>query len=112
MLPRSDGGVVDPKLIVYGTSNVRVVDLSIVPLHVSSHVRLRCPGFRTTYLRLTICFSSFLSRTQPVSTACEYLSTKFSLKRALTDFFVLFPFRRNRRNRSELYHWRLESKLL
>ncbi|KZP01248.1 GMC oxidoreductase [Calocera viscosa TUFC12733] len=37
MLPREKGGVVDPKLKVYGTSNVRVVDLSIVPLHVAAH---------------------------------------------------------------------------
>ncbi|KAM0751714.1 alcohol oxidase [Meredithblackwellia eburnea MCA 4105] len=39
MLPRADGGVVSSKLIVYGTSNLRVVDLSIVPLHVSAHVQ-------------------------------------------------------------------------
>ncbi|KAL8279232.1 hypothetical protein RQP46_008269 [Phenoliferia psychrophenolica] len=37
MLPRSDGGVVSSKLVVYGTSNVRVVDASIFPLHVSAH---------------------------------------------------------------------------
>lgn len=37
MLPRSNSGVVDSNLLVYGTSNVRVVDLSIVPLHVSTH---------------------------------------------------------------------------
>ncbi|GAA5912640.1 hypothetical protein JCM6882_004698 [Rhodosporidiobolus microsporus] len=39
LLPRSDGGVVSPSLKVYGTSNVRVVDLSIAPLHVSSHTQ-------------------------------------------------------------------------
>ena len=32
MLPRSEGGVVDNHLIVYGTRNVRVVDASIMPL--------------------------------------------------------------------------------
>lgn len=32
MLPRGDGGVVDSKLRVYGTSNVRVVDASLFPL--------------------------------------------------------------------------------
>jgi len=37
MLPRDKGGVVDPELKVYGTNNVRVVDLSIVPLHFASH---------------------------------------------------------------------------
>ncbi|GAA5974692.1 hypothetical protein JCM11641_007225 [Rhodosporidiobolus odoratus] len=37
MLPRAEGGVVDQNLIVYGTSNLRVVDLSIMPLHVSTH---------------------------------------------------------------------------
>ncbi|KIY49901.1 alcohol oxidase, partial [Fistulina hepatica ATCC 64428] len=37
MAPREEGGVVDPKLKVYGTKNIRVVDLSVVPLHISSH---------------------------------------------------------------------------
>lgn len=32
MLPREDGGVVDSKLRVYGTSNIRVVDASLFPL--------------------------------------------------------------------------------
>ncbi|KDQ20124.1 hypothetical protein BOTBODRAFT_51464 [Botryobasidium botryosum FD-172 SS1] len=37
MLPRERGGVVDPQLKVYGTTNIRVVDLSILPLHVNAH---------------------------------------------------------------------------
>ncbi|KAJ7087089.1 hypothetical protein C8R44DRAFT_893257 [Mycena epipterygia] len=30
MTPRAEGGVVDPSLVVYGTSNVRVADLSVI----------------------------------------------------------------------------------
>lgn len=37
MLPRADGGVVDNDFAVYGTRNVRVVDLGIVPLQVAGH---------------------------------------------------------------------------
>ncbi|PPR06211.1 hypothetical protein CVT26_005470 [Gymnopilus dilepis] len=39
MLPRNKGGVVDPRLKVYGTTNVRVADLSIVPLHICAHTQ-------------------------------------------------------------------------
>jgi len=39
MLPKARGGVVGPDLVVYGTRNVRVVDLSIVPLHVAAHTQ-------------------------------------------------------------------------
>jgi len=37
MLPREKGGVVDTTLKVYGTTNIRVVDASVIPLHVSTH---------------------------------------------------------------------------
>ncbi|KAI0727770.1 GMC oxidoreductase [Fomitopsis betulina] len=39
MLPQDKGGVVDSKLKVYGTSNIRVVDMSIVPLIPSIHTQ-------------------------------------------------------------------------
>ncbi|KAL9111876.1 MAG: hypothetical protein Q9227_003726 [Pyrenula ochraceoflavens] len=38
MLPRELGGVVDSNLTVYGTSNVRVVDASVIPFQVSGHL--------------------------------------------------------------------------
>ncbi|KAJ7146024.1 hypothetical protein C8R44DRAFT_863842 [Mycena epipterygia] len=37
MQPQAQGGVVDPSLKVYGTTNVRVVDLSVMPLQFSGH---------------------------------------------------------------------------
>ena len=49
MLPRDKGGVVDPNLIVYGTTNVRVCDLSILPLQFAEH-----PQGMAYYLTLEI----------------------------------------------------------
>ncbi|KAJ4396629.1 hypothetical protein N0V93_000850 [Gnomoniopsis smithogilvyi] len=38
MMPREKGGVVDAELKVYGTSNVRVVDASVLPFQVCGHL--------------------------------------------------------------------------
>ncbi|KAF5355513.1 hypothetical protein D9758_006414 [Tetrapyrgos nigripes] len=37
MLPREDGGVVDASLKIYGTMNLRVIDASVLPVHVTGH---------------------------------------------------------------------------
>jgi hypothetical protein len=39
MLPREKGGVVDPTFKVYGTSNLRVVDLGVIPLQLACHTQ-------------------------------------------------------------------------
>ncbi|THH14920.1 hypothetical protein EW146_g5484 [Bondarzewia mesenterica] len=39
LLPLQDLGVVDNKLKVYYTANIRVVDLSIIPLHIGAHLQ-------------------------------------------------------------------------
>lgn len=38
MAPREDGGVVDAQLKVYGSSNLRVVDASVLPMQQSTHL--------------------------------------------------------------------------
>jgi len=44
MLPKKDGGVVDSKLKVYGTTNLRVVDASIMPVLISAHLQTAVYG--------------------------------------------------------------------
>ena len=38
MLPRDEGGVVDEKMSVYGVNRLRVVDASVMPLHVRGNI--------------------------------------------------------------------------
>lgn len=40
MLPLKDNGVVDPDLKVYGTNNLRVIDASILPIHLAMHPQM------------------------------------------------------------------------
>ena len=44
MLPRDKGGVVDANLRVYGTTNLRVVDNSIIPVIPSAHIQTAAYG--------------------------------------------------------------------
>jgi len=39
MLPLADGGVVDSSLKVYNTNNIRIVDMSVIPLHIGAHTQ-------------------------------------------------------------------------
>lgn len=39
MAPKNMGGVVGDDLIVYSTSNLRVIDASIIPLHLATHIQ-------------------------------------------------------------------------
>ncbi|KAF5359081.1 hypothetical protein D9757_013285 [Collybiopsis confluens] len=44
MMPKDLGGVVSPELLVYGTSNIRIADASVIPLSVFPHTTLGLYG--------------------------------------------------------------------
>ncbi|CAD0115109.1 unnamed protein product [Aureobasidium uvarum] len=44
MLPKKEGGVVDPELKVYGTKNIRIVDASVIPVQLSAHIQTAIYG--------------------------------------------------------------------
>ncbi|KAJ3809319.1 hypothetical protein F5876DRAFT_77881 [Lentinula aff. lateritia] len=43
-MPKELGGVVSPELLVYGTTNLRIADASIIPLSVFPHTTLGLYG--------------------------------------------------------------------
>ncbi|KAL7943585.1 hypothetical protein V8C42DRAFT_97672 [Trichoderma barbatum] len=54
MLPEKEGGVVNSKLIVYGTTNLRVVDASIIPVLPSAHIQTAVYGIAEHAARFII----------------------------------------------------------
>jgi choline dehydrogenase len=72
MLPKEKGGVVDTKLLVYGTANLRVVDGGMIPLlpgcHIGAAVYAVAEKVRSvhtpSYMRLTIILRLLISSKQ------------------------------------------------
>lgn len=66
MLPRMDGGVVDPQLIVYGTRNLRVV--SQLSLSLLTHIRSKDI---VLHMKVDASILPFVS--PPGQAGCQYL---------------------------------------
>ena len=62
MRPREKDGVVDTHLKVYGTKNLRVVDLSVIPIHIAAHTQGELHSIIVTLAMLRLLFSSHCIR--------------------------------------------------
>jgi len=79
MMPRSWGGVVDNKLLVYGTANLRVVDASIFPLIPATHLSAAVYGVAEKAASIIISANTAaLSGTQLVFDSCNRASQNVS----------------------------------
>ncbi|KAE9408774.1 alcohol oxidase [Gymnopus androsaceus JB14] len=61
MLPKDKNGVVDPTLKVYGTKNIRVVDVSIIPLQFAAHTQATAYIIAEQGLSSALSFLSFIA---------------------------------------------------
>jgi len=55
MLPFELGGVVSPRLMVYGTANLRVVDAGVIPLIPAAHLQAVVYGVAEKVSTLPVC---------------------------------------------------------
>ncbi|KAF4631123.1 hypothetical protein G7Y89_g7009 [Cudoniella acicularis] len=82
MMPRELGGVVDEKLMVYGTENVRVVDASVMPFQVSGHLS-------STIYAIAEKASDMIKETDPIDPSTFTASDISVLRQALYDNSIL-----------------------
>ncbi|CAE7220893.1 unnamed protein product [Rhizoctonia solani] len=54
LAPKELGGVVDVHLMVHGTTNLRVVDASIIPLHIGTHIQRTVYGIAEKVAKMII----------------------------------------------------------
>ncbi|KZP30479.1 GMC oxidoreductase [Athelia psychrophila] len=84
MMRFSLGGVVDAQLVIYNTTNVRVVDASIIPLQLSAHLSASLYGVAEKAADL------IKNRGSPQSSSNSAGETAFGRGSVLTGFIFLF----------------------
>ncbi|CED85556.1 gmc oxidoreductase [Phaffia rhodozyma] len=78
MLPQSSGGVVDTTLKVYGTSNVRVVDCSIMPMQISAHLMASAYGVAEKAADMIKAAHAYVPPASVTSSTSSFVSTSAS----------------------------------